>query len=111
MRHPEVHGGNGFAAVSVGHLGFEPMLGVASADAKPIRRRKHTVEVGKSLSAASVSAMRVWAAGALAGGASTGAVNGARRKKRDGGVWRRHAESKSIGNMRGKPPVNIYSQG
>ena len=27
MHHPEVHGGNGFAAATVGDMGFEPTLG------------------------------------------------------------------------------------
>ena len=33
MRHPEVHGGSGFAAATVADLGFEPTLGATSADA------------------------------------------------------------------------------
>ena len=54
MRHPEVHGGNGFAAATVQDLGFEPTLGATSADAKPVRRRAKTIEVGEGLSAAGV---------------------------------------------------------
>ncbi|MFM7981355.1 MAG: hypothetical protein ACKPKO_18765 [Candidatus Fonsibacter sp.] len=46
MRHREVHSGNGFAATTVGDLGFEPTLGATSADAKPVRRRAKTIEVG-----------------------------------------------------------------
>ena len=56
MRHPEVHGGNGFAAATVGDLGFEPTLGATSADAKPLRGRRVRIEVGEGLSAAGVSA-------------------------------------------------------
>ena len=37
MRIPEVHGGSGFAAATVGDLGFDPTLGATSADAKPAR--------------------------------------------------------------------------
>ena len=33
MRHPEVHGGNGYAAATVGYMGYEPTLGATSADA------------------------------------------------------------------------------
>ena len=56
MRHPEVHGGSGFASATVGNLGFEPTLGATSADAKPVRRRKVRIEMGEGLSAAGVSA-------------------------------------------------------
>ncbi len=52
MRHPEVHGGSGYAAATVQDLGFEPRLGATSADAKPVRRRAKTIEVGDGLSAA-----------------------------------------------------------
>ena len=79
MRHPEVHGGNGFAAATVGDLGFEPTLGATSADAKPATRRKVRIEVGEGLSAAGVSA-----AGASAGGVSAGAAKRYRRKKGEG---------------------------
>ena len=72
MRHPEVHGGNGFAAATVQDLGFEPTLGATSADAKPVRRRAKTIEVGEGLSAAGVSAARVSAAGVSAGGFQPG---------------------------------------
>ena len=70
VRHPEVHGGNGFAAATVQDLGFEPPLGATSADAKPVRRRAKikTIEVGEGLSAAGVSAAGVSATGASAGG-------------------------------------------
>ena len=66
MRHPEVHGGSGFAAATVGDLGFEPTLGATSGDAKPRRVRKKTIEVGEGLSAAGVSAAGVSAAGVSA---------------------------------------------
>ena len=72
MRHPEVHGGNGFAAATVGDLGFEPTLGATSADAQLVRRRKVRIEVGEGLSAAGVSAAGVSAAGVSAGGVQPG---------------------------------------
>ncbi|MFM7978637.1 MAG: hypothetical protein ACKPKO_04915, partial [Candidatus Fonsibacter sp.] len=34
LRYPEVHGGNGFAASTVGDMGFEPTVGATSNDAK-----------------------------------------------------------------------------
>ena len=45
MRHPEVHGGGGFAASTVADLGFEPTLGTTSADAKPARGRRVRIKV------------------------------------------------------------------
>ena len=60
-------------------LGFEPMLGATSADAKPMRRRVKTIKVGEGLSAAGVSATRVSAAGV-----SGGATKRTRRKKGEG---------------------------
>ncbi|MFM7990496.1 MAG: hypothetical protein ACKPKO_65375, partial [Candidatus Fonsibacter sp.] len=84
MRHPEVHGGNGFAAATVQDLGFEPTLGATSADAKLVRWRAKTIEVGEGLSAAGVSAAGVSAAGVSAGGVSAGAAKRTRRKKGEG---------------------------
>jgi len=84
MRHPEVHGGSGFAAATVGDMGFEPTLGATSADAKPARTRRKTIEVGEGLSAAGVSAAGVSAAGASAGGVSAGGAKRTRRKKGEG---------------------------
>ena len=84
-RHPEVHGGSGFAAATVADLGFEPTLGATSPDAKPRRARKNTIEVGEGLSAAGVSATGVSTAVASGGGVSAGAAQRARRKK-GGGV-------------------------
>ena len=81
MRHPEVRGGNGFAAVAVADLGFEPTLGATSANAKPTRRRTKTIEVGKGLSAAGVLATRVSAAESSVGGVSTRTAKRARRKQ------------------------------
>ena len=83
MRHPEVHG-SGFAAATVQYSGFEPTLGATSADAKPVRRRVKTIEVGEGLFAAGVSAAKVPAAGVSAGGVSTGATKRTRRKKGEG---------------------------
>jgi hypothetical protein len=84
MRHPEVHGGGGFAASTVADLGFEPTLGATSSDAKPIRRQSVKIEVGEGLSAAGVSAAGVSAAGASAGGSSARAAKRTRRKKGKG---------------------------
>ena len=110
IRHPEVHGGNGFAAATVQDLGFEPTLGATSADAKPARRRANTIEVGEGLSAAGVSATRVSAAGVSAGGVSAGAAKRTRRKKGEGASGGALLSLKDLDKMHGQPPDTIRSK-
>ncbi len=110
MRHPEVHVGNGFAATTVADLGFEPTLGATSADAKPVRRRKKTTEVGEGLSAAGVSAAGVSAAGASAGGVSAGAAKRTRRKKGEGASGGALLSLKDLDKMHGQPPQQMQSK-
>ena len=107
MRHPEEHGGNGFAAATVGDLGFEPTLGATSADAKPVRRRKVRIEVGEGLSAAGVSAAGVSAAGVSAGGVSAGAAKRTRRKKGEGASGGALLSLKDLDKMHGQPPQEL----
>ena len=99
LRHPEVHGGSGFAAATVGDLGFEPTLGATSFYAKPRRaRRKKTIEVGEGLSAAGV------AAGADTGcGVSAGAAKRPRRKKGEGVSVSALLSLKDLDKMHGQP--------
>ena len=40
LRHPEVHGGSGFGAATVQHLGFEPTLGATSGEGVPARAER-----------------------------------------------------------------------
>jgi hypothetical protein len=110
MRHPEVHGGSGFAAATVADLGFEPTLGATSADAKPVRRRKKSIEVGEGLSAAGVSAAGVSAAGASAGGVSAGATKRTRRKKGEGASGGALLSLKDLDKMHGQPPQQMQSK-
>ena len=112
MRHPEVHGGNGFAAATVGDMGFEPTLGATSADAKPVRRRKVRIEVGEGLSAAGVSAAGVSAvsAGASAGGVSAGAAKRTRRKKGEGASGGALLSLKDLDKMHGQPPQEMQAK-
>ena len=107
MRIPEVHGGNGFAAATVGDLGFDPTLGATSADVKPAPRRKVRIEVGEGLSAAGVSAAGVSAAGASAGGVSAGAAKRTRRKKGEGASGGALLSLKDLDKMHGQPPQQI----
>ena len=110
MRHPEVHGGSGFAAATVADLGFEPTLGATSADAKPVRRRKVRIEVGEGLSAAGVSAAGVSAAGASAGGVSAGAAKRNRRKKGEGASGGALLSLKDLDKMHGQPPQDMRAK-
>jgi len=68
MRHPEVHGGSGFAAATVQDLGFEPTMGATSGEGVPRRAKKKVIEIGEGLSAAGVSAAGMSAAGVSAAG-------------------------------------------
>ena len=112
MRHPEVHGGSGFAAATVGDLGFDPTLGATSADAKPPRGgRKVRIEVGEGLSAAGVSAAGVSAAGASAGGVSAGAAKRTRRKKKgEGASGGALLSLKDLDKMHGQPPQDMRAK-
>ena len=110
MRHPEVHGGNGFAAATMQDLGFEPTLGATSSNAKPARARKKTIEVGEGLSAAGVSAAGVSAAGASAGGVSAGAATRTRRKKGEVASGGALLSLKDLDKMHGQPPQQMQSK-
>ncbi len=110
MRYPEVHGGSGYAAATVADLGFEPTLGATSPDAKPLRRRAKTIEVGEGLSAAGVSAAGVSAAGASAGGVSAGAAKRTRRKKGEGASGGALLTLKDLDKMHGQPPDTIRAK-
>ena len=103
LRHPEVHGGSGFAASTVADLGFEPTLGATSSDAKPRRVRKKTIEVGEGLSAAGVSATGVSAGGVSAGGVSAGAAKRTRRKKGEGVSGGALLSLRDLDKMHGQP--------
>jgi hypothetical protein len=110
MRIPEVHGGSGFAAATVGDLGFDPTLGATSADAKPATRRKVRIEVGEGLSAAGVSAAGVSAAGVSAGGVSAGAAKRTRRKKGEGASGGALLNLKDLDKMHGQPPQEMQAK-
>ena len=98
LRHPRVHGGSGFAAATVGDLGFEPTLGATSSDAKPRRARKKTIEAGEGLSAVGVSA------GADTGcGVSAGAAKRTRRKNGGGVSGGALLSLKDLDKMHGQP--------
>ena len=110
MRHPEVHGGSGFASATVGDLGFEPTLGATSADAKPARGRKVRIEAGEGLSAAGVSAAGVSAAGVSAGGVSAGAAKRTRRKKGEGASGGALLSLKDLDKMHAQPPQEMRAK-
>ena len=110
MRHPEVHGGSGLAAATVGDMGFEPTLGATSADARPVRRRLKTIKVGEGLSAAGVSAAGGSAKGASAGGVSAGGAKRARSKMGEGASGGALLSLKYLDKMHGQPPQQMQSK-
>ena len=130
MRHPEVHGGSGFAAATVQDLGFEPTMGATSGEGVPRRAKKKVIEMGEGLSAARVSAAGTPAAAkpkkatraklqvphqdapilnATAPVVAEGASGGKRpRKKKGEGVSGGALLSlKDLGAMKGQPPDSI----
>jgi hypothetical protein len=96
LRHPEVHGGSGFAASTVGDMGFEPTLGATSPDAKPRRARE-------GLSAAGVLATVVSGACASAGDGSDAAAKLTRRKKGNRASSGALLTLIDLGKMHGQP--------
>ena len=122
MRHPEVHGGSGFAAATVQDLGFETTLGATSADGVPARVKKKAIEVGEGLSAAGISAAGKSAAGTSAAAkpkkatrktlqvpipdapVAEGVSGGKRPRIKKGGAL---LSLKDLGAMKGQPPDTI----
>ena len=110
LRHPEVHGGSGFAASTFADLGFEPTMGVTSADVKPTRRRKVKIEVGEGLSVAGVSVGGVSAGGVSAGGVSAGAAKRTRHKKGEGVSGGALLTLRDLDKMHGQPPDQMRAK-
>ena len=86
LKHPDVVGGNGYAAATLGDFGFEPTLGAA----KPKRPRK---KKGEGASGAGMHACLAAAGMAAAGLAGAGASGGALLTVQD------------IDKMHGQPPL------
>ena len=103
LRHPEVHGGSGFAASTVADLGFKPTLGATSSDAKPRRVRKKTIEVGDGISAAGVSTRGVSTGGVSASGVSAGDAKRTRHKKGGGVSGGALLSLRDLDKMHGQP--------
>ena len=108
LRHPEAHGGSGLAAATVADLGFEPTLGATAADAKPVRRRKKTIEVGEELSAAGDSATRASSVGGLRLVVFQPGPRNARETRKGEGVSGGASRSlRRLGNTHGQPAPDI----
>ena len=107
LRHPEAHGGSGLAAATVADLGFEPTLGATAADAKPVRRRKKTIEVGEELSAAGDSATRA----SSVGGFGWWCFSRGRETRKGEGVSGGASRSlRRLGNTHGQPAPDIRAK-
>ena len=71
LKHPDIVGGNGYAAATLGDMGFEPTLGAEGA-AKPKKARKKKGEgiagagIGAGLAAAGMAAAGMAGAGLMA---------------------------------------------
>ena len=85
------------------------MLSATSADAKPVRARRKTIDVGKGLSAAGVSATGNSAAGVSAAGVSAGAAKRTHRQKGEGASGGALLTLKDLDKMYGQP-LTIYYQ-
>ena len=70
LKHPDIVGGNGYAAATLGDFGYEPTLGAA----KPKKARKKKGEGAAAAMPAGLAAAGMAAAGMAGAGASGGAL-------------------------------------
>ena len=91
LKHPDVVGGNGYAAATLGDFGYEPTLGAA----KPKKARK---KKGEGAAAAGMPAGLAAAGMAAAGMAGAGASGGALLTVQD------------IDKMHGQPPLAMNAK-
>ena len=90
LRHPDIVGGSGYAAATVGDLGYEPTMG-AEGSAKPKRASK---KKGEGIAAAGMGAGLAAAGLAAAGAADT----------KEGGAL---LTLQDIDKMHGQPPLQV----
>ena len=97
LKHPDIVGGNGYAAATLGDLGFEPTLG-AEGGAKPKKPRK---KKGEGLAGAGGMGAGLAAAGMAATGMAGAGMACAREI---GGVLLTLTD---MSNMHGQPPTDV----
>ena len=97
LKNPDIVGGNGYAAATLGDFGYEPTLG-AVGEGKPKRARK---KKGEGAAAAGMGA-GLAAAGRAAAGVSGGkkAKQGGRRRSANCARHRQNARATSLGGGR-----------
>ena len=95
LKDPDIVGGNGYAAATLGDFGYEPTLG-AVGEAKPKRARK---KKGEGVAAAGMGAGL-----AAAGMAAAGVSGGRKRCKEQGGAL---LTVQDIDKMHGQPPLAV----
>ena len=103
LKHPEVEGGGGYAAATLGDMGFEPTLG-ADGSAKPKKARK---KKGEGIAGAGLGAGLAAAGLAAAGASGAGASGGKKRCKKDGGAL---LSLQDIVKMHGQPPLEMNAK-
>ena len=94
LKHPDIVGGNGYAAATLGDFGYEPTLGAAGG-AKPKKARK---KKGEGAAAAGMHAGLAAAGLAAAGMAGAGVSGGALLTVQD------------IDKMHGQPPLAVNAK-
>ena len=100
LKHPDVVGGSGYAAATLGDLGYEPTMGAEGA-AKPKRARK---KKGEGLAAAGVGAGLAAAGMAAAGTAGAGVAGASKPRAKKGGAL---LSLQDLDKMHGQPPLDI----
>ena len=98
LKHPDIEGGNGYAAATLGDLGFEPTLGTSgTAEIKKPRNKK-----GEGFAAAGMGAGL-----AAAGMAAAGASGGRKKCKKEGGAL---LTLQDLDKMHGQPPLDVNAK-
>ena len=97
LKHPDIVGGNGYAAATLGYMGFEPTLG-AEGGAKPKKPRK---KKGEGLAGAGGMGAGLAAAGMAAAGMAGAGMAGAREI---GGALLTLTD---LDKMHGQPPTDV----
>ena len=103
LKHPDIAGGSGYAAATLGDLGFEPTLGADGA-AKPKKARK---KKGEGIAGAGLGAGLAAAGMAAAGIAGAGSCGGKKRCKKEGGAL---LSLQDLDKMHGQPPLEMNAK-
>ena len=99
LTHPDVTGGNGYAAATLGDLGYEPTLGTTGATEGGRKPRK---KKGEGTAGAGMGAGL-----AAAGMAATGTSGGRKKCKKEGGAL---LTLQDIDKMHGQPPLDVNAK-